>query len=170
MKQHCNNQANNDRHYAKPHKNPLRVSNERGGDLLSGKGTKNLADFVMNDQVTFGIHGRSIAVYEYEAFSTEITEKTGRRINREAGARDNHQISRRNRMNGAGNDIVIQAFFIEHDIRFDPAAAGTARNGIPAVADVFRRIELSTFHTVVPVNAAMQFKNTFRSEEHTSEL
>ena len=55
-----------------------------------------------------------------------ILYQSGCWINRQRGAADDQHISLMNRLYRAGDGVLVQRFFIQDDVRFDNAAAGTA--------------------------------------------
>ena len=93
--------------------------------------------------------------------AAEITDKAGCRVDGQAGAGDDHQVCFGDDMDRVGNDGVIQAFFVEDDIRLDPAAAIAVRDRVLAVLHEFGGEELAAVHAVVPVDTAVEFKDLF---------
>ena len=115
----------------------------------------------MDDQIALAVHGGGVTVDQHQMFSAEVAEKTGGRIDGQAGAGDDHQVRFGDGVNGAGNHCVIKTFFIKHDVRLDTPAAFAVGNGFLAVANEVSGEKFPAFHTVIPVDAAMEFKNFF---------
>ena len=110
---------------------------------------KGIDQIIVNDDVTLRIIGSGIAVDDGQLIASEIADKGSGRVDDQGSAADDQKIGGGDGTYSTLNDIFIQPFFIEDDIRLDRCAAFVAFGYTAAVEDVIQIKEFVTAAAVV---------------------
>ena len=91
----------------------------------------------------------------------EIINQTGRRIDNQRCPSDNQNIRIGDIADRFFQDLRIQTFLIENDIRFDNSSAlFTPRNAL-GIFNIFHAVRRIAFYTVIAQHGPMQFQHFF---------
>ena len=114
---------------------------------------------VVEHQVGGAVHVRTGFVDQDQFMAAVVTDQTGCWVDDEARAADDEHVGVADVVQGLFDDVVVQAFFIEDDVRLDDAAAGVALGDACGILHVFGVEEFVAVHAEVAMNAAVQFQD-----------
>ena len=99
-------------------------------------------------------------INDHKIFSTEIINKSSCRINNKGCSPDDQHICLADRPDRTPDHTAVQALLIQNNIRLNDSSTDTSRNSFCFLHGGCV-IELSTFLTVISMNASMQFQHLF---------
>ena len=113
----------------------------------------------MYDDIGHAVHIRRRFVDHGQLVAVVIADEACCRIDDEARAADDQHVGMADVIEGLFNDIVIKAFFVEDDVRFDRAAAGVTFGYACRRMDVFGVEEFMAVLAEIAVYAAVQLED-----------
>ena len=120
---------------------------------------EDVADGIVEDQVCRAVHIGRRLIDEDQFFAAVVADQAGGGVDDEARAADDQHVGLADVVQGLFDDVVVEAFFVEDDVRLYRAAAGVALGNAGGIFHILGVEEFMAVHAEVAVDTAVEFED-----------